>query len=114
MVNIEMDVKENVLKMSVVTETSSAKDMLHANYVDLKRVLEGYGIRVETFDVQLNTSQNHVSANGDGFLNHQHSQQGMGKNIRFGKTAGGTAEDEVIEQSILPQKNNEARLDLLA
>jgi hypothetical protein len=100
--------------MSVVTETSSAKDMLHANYVDLKRVLEGYGIRVETFDVQLNTNQNQTSANGDGFLNQQHSQGGMGKNIRFGKSAGDTAEDGTVEQSILPKKKNEARLDLLA
>jgi hypothetical protein len=114
MVNIEMDVKENVLKMSVVTETSSAKDMLHANYVDLKRVLEGYGIRVETFDVQLSSNLNHTSANGDGLLNQQHSQGGMGKNIRLGKSVADAAEDDTVEQSILPQKNNEARLNLLA
>ncbi|MCF8088863.1 MAG: flagellar hook-length control protein FliK, partial [Desulfotignum sp.] len=114
MVNIEMDVKENVLKMSVVTETSSAKDMLHANYVDLKRVLEGYGIRVETFDVQVSSNLNHASATGDGFLNQQHSQGGMGKNIRFGKSVDDIAEDDTVEQSIWPQKNNEARLDLLA
>ncbi len=115
MVNIEMDVKENVLKMSVVTETSSAKDMLHANYVDLKRVLEGYGIRVETFDVQLNSSLNHASANGDGLLNQQqHSQAGVGKNIRSGKPGGETAEEDTAEQPVLPKKNNEALLDLLA
>jgi hypothetical protein len=114
MVNIEMDVKENVLKMSVVTETSSAKDMLHANYVDLKRVLEGYGIRVETFDVQLSSNLNHASANGDGFLNQQHSQSGMGKNRPFGQPSGETAEENNGEPPVSPQTTNEARLDLLA
>jgi hypothetical protein len=113
-VNIEMDVKENALKMSVVTETSSAKDLLHANYVDLKRVLEGYGIRVETFDVQLNGSLNHTSANGDGSLNQQHSQTGMGKNLHFGKSSGETAEENNVEPPVPPGKNSEALLDLLA
>lgn len=114
MVNIEMDVKENVLKMSVVTETSSAKDMLHANYVDLKRVLEGYGIRVETFDVQLNSNLNHASSNGDGSLNQQNSQSGMGKNRPFGEPSGETTEENTGEPPVSPQTTNEARLDLLA
>jgi flagellar hook-length control protein FliK len=109
-----MDVKENVLKMSVVTETSSAKDMLHANYVDLKRVLEGYGIRVETFDVQLNSNLNHGSANGDGFLNQQYSQSGTGKNRLFGEPSGETTEENTGEPPVSPQTTNEARLDLLA
>jgi hypothetical protein len=113
-VNIEMDVKENALKMSVVTETSSAKDLLHANYVDLKRVLEGYGIRVEAFDVQLNGSLNHASANGDGSLNQQHSQTGMGKNLHFGKSSGETAEENNVGPPVPPGKNSEALLDLLA
>jgi hypothetical protein len=113
-VNIEMDVKENALKMSVVTETSSAKDLLHANYVDLKRVLEGYGIRVEAFDVQLNDSLNHASANGDGSMNQQHSQTGMGKNFHFGKSSGETAEENNVEPPVPPGKNSEALLDLLA
>jgi hypothetical protein len=114
MVNIEMDVKENVLKMSVVTETSSAKDMLHANYVDLKRVLEGYGIRVETFDVQLNSNLNHASSNGDGSLNQQNSQSGTGKNRLFGEPSGETTEENTGEAPVSPQTMNEARLDLLA
>ncbi len=114
-VNIEMDVKENILKMSVVTETSSAKDMLHANYVDLKRVLEGYGIRVETFDVQLNGNLNHSSANGDGFLDQQHHSQGrFGKNLHSGELGTDTAGDGKADSLVPSRTNNESLLDLLA
>jgi hypothetical protein len=115
LVNIEMDVKENVLKMSVVTETSSAKDMLHTNYVDLKRVLEGYGIRVETFDVQLSSNLNQNSSNWDGFLNQQnHSHGRFGKMAHSGRPGTDKASDGRIEPPVSWETNNESLLDLLA
>lgn len=114
-VNIEMDVKENVLKLSVVTETSSAKDMLQSNYVDLKRVLEGYGVRVESFDVQLNTSLNHASANGDGFLNQQHPFHGrFGKNPHSGKPTGETTGEDDIDMPVSRQPDKDGLIDVLA
>ena len=114
-VNIEMDVKKNVLKLSVVTETSSARDMLQANYVDLKRVLEGYGVRVESFDVQLNTSLNQASANGDGSLNQQHSFHGrFGKNLHSGKPTGETIGEDDIDSPVSRQPDKDGLIDVLA
>ncbi len=116
MVTIEMDVRENVLKMSVVAETSSAKDMLHANYVDLRRVLEGFGVRVESFDVQLSGNlSNHASANGDGALNQQaHSHGRFGKNMQAGRQAGDTAGEDDIDLPGVLQPGKDGLLDLLA
>jgi hypothetical protein len=115
MVNIEMDVKENAIKMSVVAETSSAKDMLQANYVDLRRTLEGFGIRVESFDVQMSDNQNHASATGDGALNQQsHSHGRSGRNIQSDGPGGDTAgEDGIGSPGVLPPAKD-GLLDLLA
>lgn len=115
MVNIEMDVKENVLKMIVVAETSSAKDMLQANYVDLRRTLEGFGVRVESFDVQMSQNQNHASTNGDGALNQQSDSHGRsGKNMLSGGQGGESAGEEDIESLVMQQPDKNGLLDLLA
>jgi flagellar hook-length control protein FliK len=116
MVTIEMDVRENVLKMSVVAETSSAKDMLHASYVDLRRVLEGFGVRVESFDVQLSGNlNNHASTNGDGALNQQPNPHGrFGKNMQPGSQAGDTGGEDGIESTVMRQQGKDGLLDLLA
>jgi flagellar hook-length control protein FliK len=111
MVNIEMDVKENVLKMSIVTETGSAKDLLQANYADLRRVLEGYGIKVEALDVQLGSNLNQSGNNGDNPLNQQNNNSSrFGKNVN---STGQTGEDESVEPSA-PQLSRESLVDLLA
>lgn len=116
MVTIEMDVKENALKMSVVAETSSAKEMLHANYVDLRRVLEGFGVRVESFDVQLSGNlNNHASANGDGALNQQsHSHGRFGRNVQPDGPGGDTAGEDDIGSPGMMQPGKDGLLDLLA
>jgi hypothetical protein len=111
MVKIEMDVKENLLKMSIVTETGSAKEMLQANYADLRRVLEGYGVKVETFDIQLGTSLNQSAANGDSPLNQQNHHPG-----RFGKNfnSTGQADNSDSEPPPAPPLRKDGLVDLLA
>jgi flagellar hook-length control protein FliK len=111
MVKIEMDVKENLLKMSIVTETGSAKDMLQANYADLRRVLEGYGVKVESFDIQLGNSLNQSAANGDSPLNQQNHHSG-----RFGKHLNNTGQagDNDSEPPPAPQLRRDGLVDLLA
>jgi flagellar hook-length control protein FliK len=111
MVNIEMDVKENLLKMSIVTETGSAKDLLQANYADLRRVLEGYGVKIESFDIQLSSSLNQSATNGDSPLNQQNHHSG-----RFGKKNfnTGQTEENDSEPPPTPQQSRDGLVDLLA
>jgi predicted RNA binding protein YcfA (HicA-like mRNA interferase family) len=111
MVNIEMDVKENLLKMSIVTETGSAKDLLQANYANLRRVLEGYGVKVESFDIQLSSSLNQSATNGESPLNQQNHHSG-----RFGKKtfSTGQTEENDSEPPPAPQQSRDGQVDLLA
>jgi predicted RNA binding protein YcfA (HicA-like mRNA interferase family) len=111
MVNIEMDVKENLLKMSIVTETGSAKDLLQANYANLRRVLEGYGVKVESFDIQLSSSLNQSATNGESPLNQQNHHSG-----RFGKKtfSTGQTEENGSEPPPAPQQSRDGQVDLLA
>ncbi len=106
-VNIEMDTKENVVKLSIVAETSSAKEMFLSNHNELRRVLEGHGVKLESLDVQMNNSFDQSLANGD-----QHSAR---QNQRWGSrfTRTGTVDDGEVQQ-VQPMKvNRDALLDLM-
>ncbi len=106
-VNIEMDTKENVVKLSIVAETSSARELFLSNHNELRRVLEGHGIRLENLDVQMNDTSGQSMSNG----NHQSArQQDQRWGSRFSRM--GTEVDD--GDTILPMgQEKESLLDLL-
>ncbi len=106
-VTIEMDTKENVLKLSIVAETSSAKEMFLANHSDLRRILEGHGVKLETLDVQTNSNFDQSLANGS----HDSSRQNQRWGSRFARM--GTVDDDEVQHVQSMGVNKDALLDLL-
>ncbi len=106
-VNIEMDTKENVIKLSIVAETSSARELFLSNHNELRRVLEGHGIRLENLEIQMNDGFAQTMANGD----HQSARQ---RNQRWGTRFARMDKKEDGADSISPMgQNKESLLDLL-
>ena len=106
-VNIEMDTKENVVKLSIVAETSSARELFLSNHNELRRVLEGHGVRLENLDVQVNDGHGQSMADGN---NGSDRQQNQRWGTRFARM-------DIVDDSgdtILPMRqNNDGLLDLL-
>lgn len=106
-VNIEMDTKENVIKLSIVPETSSARELFLSNHNELRRVLEGHGIRLENLEIQMNDGFAQSMANGD----HQSARQ---RNQRWGTRFARMGKREDGADSISPMgQNKDSLLDLL-
>jgi flagellar hook-length control protein FliK len=54
MVKVEMDIKEHVLKLGMITENSSVKELLLSNAHELRDTLAQQGVKLERLDVQIN------------------------------------------------------------
>ena len=84
MLRIEMDIHDHVLKLGVITENSSVRDILLANIHELRSSLSDRGIKLDKLDVQ--TSQNFeqsLSDSGKSLRDDQRSGQGDGQTNRF-------------------------------
>jgi len=57
-VKVEMDLKENVLKLGMITENSSVRELLLANASDLREALVEQGVKLEKIDVQIGDHSN--------------------------------------------------------
>jgi flagellar hook-length control protein FliK len=64
-VKIEMNIKDNVLRLDMITESSSAKELLLSNVHELKEALIEQGIKIEELDVQVSHDFNHSLANSE-------------------------------------------------
>ena len=62
-VKVEMDIKENVLKLGVITENSSVKELLLSNANDLRRVLVEQGVKLDKLEVNINSEFGQSMAN---------------------------------------------------
>jgi hypothetical protein len=51
---VEMDIKDNILKLGIVTENSSVKDLLLLSAHELREALVEQGLKLERLDVQIN------------------------------------------------------------
>jgi flagellar hook-length control protein FliK len=111
-VNIEMDVKENVMKLSVVAETSAAKEMLMASHSELRRVLEGYGVKLDTLNVDLSGSFDQSLADGNG-SSFQGESNNSGTGTRFFNNFTNIPE-EPLEASVPVERYRSSQLDLMA
>ena len=61
-VKIEMDIKDNVLRLHMIAENSSVKELLLSNVHELKNALAEQGIKIEGLDVQVGHDFNHSLA----------------------------------------------------
>lgn len=53
-VKIEMNIKDNILKLGMIAENSSVKELLLSNVHELKQVLVEQGVKLDKLDVQIN------------------------------------------------------------
>ena len=51
---MEMDIKENVLKLGMVAENGTAKELLLSHVHDLREALHEQGIKIDKIDIQIN------------------------------------------------------------
>ena len=107
-VTIEMDTKENILKLSIVAQTSAAKELFLANHNDLRRVLEGHGVKLEGLNVQMNSDFDQSMAKE----NHDFSGQNQGANKQFSGIES-VMDDEETQQVQPMRINKDGLLDLL-
>lgn len=57
-VKVEMDLKENVLKLGMIIENKSVKELLLANAHELREALVDHGFKLEKIDVQIGGHSN--------------------------------------------------------
>jgi hypothetical protein len=53
-VKIEMNIKDNILKLGMIAENSSVKELLLSNVHELKQALVEQGVKLDKLDVQIN------------------------------------------------------------
>lgn len=82
---IEMDLKDNILKLGMITETHSAKELLLVNVHELKDALINQGVKLDRIDVQINQ-------NFDQSLANSKEGQDQNHNLMQLMTEGGTEE----------------------
>ena len=58
-VKVEMDIKDNVLKLFMITENSSVREILLSSVHELRDALVEQGVKIEKLDVQINNNFNH-------------------------------------------------------
>lgn len=80
MVKVEMDIKEHVLKLGMIAENSSVKELLLSNAHELRDALVEQGVKLERLDVQINHDSNHSLA---------HSKEDPGEEQKWIRDADG-------------------------
>jgi flagellar hook-length control protein FliK len=68
-VKIEMDLKDNVLRLDMIAENSTVKELLLSNVQELRNALTEQGVKIEGLDVQVGQDFNHSLANSKEGLN---------------------------------------------
>ncbi len=58
-IKLSIEIKDNSLRIGMLTETSTAKEILLTNSNDLKHVLANYGIKLDRLDVLVNPNSGH-------------------------------------------------------
>ena len=66
---IKIDIKDNVLKLGMIAENSSVKELLLSNVHELREALVSQGIKLENIDIQINTGFGQTMAGSKGWMN---------------------------------------------
>ncbi len=105
---VEMDIKDNILKLWMITENSSVKELLLSNAHELREALVGQGVKLDRLDIQINYNFDHSLANSKEGL-----KDGRGQGING---APFTAEDDTDDGLSGPRDGltDDHLLDLVA
>lgn len=77
MVKVEMALKDNVLKLGMIIESSAVKELLLANTNELKEALAEQGVKLEKIDVQIGDHSNQTFSDlKEGLKEGQRGNQG--------------------------------------
>lgn len=68
-VKIMIDIKDNALKLGMIAEHSSVKEILLSNVHELKEALASQGIKLENINIQINTGFGQSMAGSKGWMN---------------------------------------------
>ncbi len=110
-VRLEMDLQGNLLKLGVITENSSVKDLLLSSIQELKETLSGQGIKLEKLDVQIQQDFNQSPADSpDGLKGDGRSNRETGGSTHISDRDG--IEEAALESAGLMQ--SDYLLDLMA
>jgi len=88
-IKIEMDVQHNSLKVNMVAESSTVKDLLMSNVAELRETLNQQGIKIDNVDVQVNNNQDRSLADS-----RQNSGNGSAHNGKSNPEGAGLNENE--------------------
>ncbi len=98
---IEVSVKDGQANAAIKVETDGAKNMLLNNVEQLKRNLEGHGIKLENFEVELNKQQQDGRGEQSAFAQAQQEEQErrFRRRQNSGKVSGvaGQSAEETVE-----------------
>ena len=92
---VEMNIKENILKLGMIAENSSVKELLLSNVHELREALVEQGVKLERLDININSNFGHSLAN---------SKEGLKEGPRWGQDlneipfmAGDAMEDPILD-----------------
>ncbi|MEE8431510.1 MAG: flagellar hook-length control protein FliK, partial [Candidatus Desulfatibia sp.] len=95
---IEMDIKDNVLRLGMIVENSAVKELLLSSVHELRNALTEQGVKIEGLDVQVGHDSSHFLAN---------SEEGLKERQRFIKEQerGPLAEEIMMDDSVAGLRN---------
>lgn len=109
-VKLSIEIKDSVLQLKMVAESSSAKDVLLANSNDLKNVLASQGIKLDRLDVQVDSHfGSALSDLNEGYGREHKQHQETGGNLFLNDNI-----KEEISSDILIKAAKDNLLDLTA
>ena len=107
---IKIDIKDNALKLGMVTEHRSVKELLLSNVHELREALVSQGIKLENIDIQINTGFGQSMAGSKEWMNQGgrwNQSPGMGTVMSGNNT-------EVLESEPLKMISDNHLLNLVA
>ncbi|MEE9610138.1 MAG: flagellar hook-length control protein FliK [Desulfatiglandales bacterium] len=109
-VKVEMDMKDNILKLGIITENSSVKELLLSNVHELRETLVQQGVRLERVDIQISYDFDQALANSKEGLKEGQREMQEPNGLSF--TEEGEMEDPLTMTRFM--KNSNQLLDLVA
>lgn len=109
-VRVEMDIKDNVLKLGLIAEHRSVKEMMLSHVQELKEALAQQGVKLERVEVQINHNFDQSLANSkEGLKDRRRAHQEP-----RGRPFGGDSDLEAPEGSNRRMAAKDRLLDLVA
>ncbi|RLB27917.1 MAG: hypothetical protein DRH11_17985, partial [Deltaproteobacteria bacterium] len=110
-IKVEMDVKDNNMKLGMIAENGTVKDLLLAHVHELRETLMNQGLKLERVEVQINQSFGQLLGNAeDGARDGSGWRQGARAPFFLEKAEGEEIQETLARRSIITQH----LLDLMA